>query len=172
MEKKQTLYVNISSSQSLGKWQDFFFILGWLTLIIGVIALIAGISDGDEVTITAGLGVALGSLVMFFNAAILRGLKTVVENAEIERAKTETMYKLTDAKSKRKDEDKSEQNEPTEFHKGQVVILKVCETEMTIDDIIEEDGKIKYYSSKFGNSFYAEDIEEPGTFWMNKANRK
>ena len=93
---------------------NIFRVFGWLSLAGGVITALAGMEDAtssyhpDASTLCVGLGIVALSLVFLFNSALLNGIKTLVQNAEYQKAVIENDYTIKDVESGDDEENVSE----------------------------------------------------------------
>lgn len=180
MKQRTILNVNHSCSKKIDGWKLFYLIFGWLFLASGIITTIVGIVNANDIlypettTLYVGISVVAMSLVFFFNSALLRGLETLVENAEYQKAIVESEYKVTDFQVQVAEEkEDKEKNAPaaTKFKVGQSVIVKEDESQFKISEVMRgEDGFVLYFSEKF-DRYFGEDELDDFTEYRRKNNK-
>lgn len=182
MKQKKVLRVDYSSSKKIDGWRLFYQIFGWLFLVGGIITTIVGIVNANEIlypettTLYVGISLVITSLVFLFNSALLRGIGTLVENAEFQKAIVEQEYKVQDFDVQPVGEKAQEEEEKdaavTKFKVGQLVIVKEDESQFKVSEVMRgEDGVVLYFSDKFDRYFGEDEIEDFAEHWeKNKKN--
>lgn len=90
MERKE-INVDRSDSKSIGNWEIFLKVLGFLFIPGGLVTAVIGCDD--MLVFIIGIAVLVSSPTLFFFGSLLGGFRTIVESAENNKALFAQEYK-------------------------------------------------------------------------------
>lgn len=97
MEKE--LKVSRSASRKVDGMHTIATLIGWLSIIIGVILILIGIGEVNSyhpnlTPLLIGIGLIASSFTWLIIARLFRGLYSIVRMSEVQNAKDEKKYKF------------------------------------------------------------------------------
>ena len=96
---KTKLYVDTRTSRSIARAITFLEVLAWIPIVIGGMTTIVSLcligSDYSYISLSGaliGLAIIISSIMPFVTIAFLKGLMTITENNEYQKAEFEQKY--------------------------------------------------------------------------------